>query len=391
LNLKLLLRPARLAKAVRSRLARAVDLRSAVDLGKKRFINNPAYKPELVPAGFAAHGHNSDDDTALLERICTAYIKAKECQQSVSETFRVSNEWLPIYERQLGPVMRALASRDIDALRLMYQNFYRDPCSTGLAGLHVDMNKCYFGNDIKEIYRHLFLCDALHRHELWREETKNAYTVQDLVSPDTGNPYGFFVDGTFLKVGSDYQHYYATKIRSLLSPSAHQVVIELGGGFGGMAYYLIRDNPKTTYVDFDLPENLALASYYLLKAFPELPSTLFGEAELTPQLLNESRIVLMPSFEIQKLQDRSVSVSFNSYSLAEMSPSAVQEYISHIARTTQGHFLHVNHTRNAVMTADDFVTDQHRFELLERRIAGWNLGRTPKADEFQFLYKTSRD
>ena len=390
MNPKLLLHPVRLAKAVRQKIARAAELRSAVDLGKKRFSNNPAYTPDSVHVGFAPRGHNADDDTALLERICTAYIKAKKCQQTASDNFKVSNEWLPIYERQLGPVMRALADRDIDALRVMYQNFYRDACSAGLAGLPVDMNKCYLGDDIKELYRHLFLCDALHRHELWREETKNAYTVQDLVSPDIGNPYGFFVDGTFLKVGSDYQHYYATNIRDLLSASARQVVVELGGGFGGMAYYLIRDNPKTGYIDFDLPENLALASYYLLKAFPELPSTLFGEAELTPQLLSKSRIVLMPSFEIQKLQDRSVSVSFNSYSLSEMSPSAVKEYIAHIARITKGHFLHVNHTRNAIATADDFIADQRGFRLLERRIAGWNLGRNPKADEFQFLYETSQ-
>lgn len=340
-----------------------------------------------MAAGFAQRRYDADDDTTLLKRICAAYIKAKEGQQSASETFKISNEWLPIYERQLGPVMRALANQHIDVLRRMYQNFFRDPCSTGLHGLPVDMNKYYFGPRIKEIHRHLFLSDALHRYELWKEETNNAYTIQNLVSPDIGNPYGFFVDGVFLKAGSDYLHFYASKIQSLLPSSTRPVVAELGGGFGGMAYYFLRDNPAATYIDFDLPENLALASYYLLKAFPDVPSTLFGEAELTPQLLGESRIIMMPSFEIQKLKNKGVSVSFNSYSLAEMSPSAVREYMAHIARITDGYFLHINHTRNAVLSADDFVTDEHGLELQERRIAGWNLGRNPSADEFQFLYK----
>jgi putative sugar O-methyltransferase len=388
-NLKLLFHPARLAAAINRRLRRSWRL--SVRSTRKRLADNPAYRTDLVPAGFALRQGDQSDDTALLRRICDAYIKAKECQRTASETYKVSNEWLPIYERPLRPVMDALAKSDINALRRMYQNYYRDPCSTGLTGLPVaDMNKCYFRGEIAQKYRHLVLCDVLHRHELWKQETKNAYSIRDLTSPDIGNPCGFFIEGVFLKGGSDYQHYYATKIRSLLSQSDRQVVVELGGGFGGMAYYFIRDNPEATYIDFDLPENLALASYYLLKAFPEASATLFGEADLTPETLRSSRIVLMPSFEIQKLQDKSVSVSFNSYSLAEMSGSAIKEYIAHITRITKGHFLHVNHTRNAVVNADNFGVEQHGFKLLERRVAGWTLGINRDADEFQFLYEANR-
>jgi putative sugar O-methyltransferase len=249
------------------------------------------------------------------------------------------------------------------------------------------MQKCYFGPKIKERYRHLFLGDVVHRHELWKQETDNKYSIADLVSPDIGNPYGFFVDGVFLKAGSDYQHCYAARIGSILQPSTQQTVVELGGGFGGMAYYIIRDNPHTTYIDLDLPENMSLATYYLLKAFPTLPALLYVEAELTTETLKNYRIVLMPSFEIQKLETKSVSVSFNSYSLAEMSPSAIQEYIDNIARITHGYFMHINHTRNAVVTADNFGVEKHGFRLLERRIAGWTLGLNPNADEFQFLYQ----
>jgi len=45
-----------------------------------------------------------------------------------------------------------------------------------------------------------------------------------------------------------------------------------------MAYYFIRDNVNSAYIDLDLPENSALTAYYLLKAFPDRRIRLFGEA-----------------------------------------------------------------------------------------------------------------
>lgn len=384
---RLLLKPIALTRAATHRVARHFALNKIIKAGRQRLQNSPAYRPDLVPAGFAPHRGDEKDDSELLERICSAYTKAKEVQRGASETYNVSNEWLPIYRQQLGPVMHALESHNIKALRAMYQNFYRDPCSTGLAGLPANMRRCYFGSVIKNRYRHLFLTDVVHRYELWKQETGHQFTTQVLTSPDIGNPYGYFVDNLFIKGGSDYQHFYATKIAALLKDANSQTVVELGGGFGGMAYYLIRDNPRVTYVDLDLPENTALASYYLLKAFPRLPTLLYGEANLSSETLSAYRIVLMPSFEIQKLLRKSVAVSFNSYSLAEMSRSTIDEYIGHITRITNGYFLQINHTRNAVVTADNFGIEKYGFRLLERKVAGWTLGLNPKADEYEFLYQ----
>jgi hypothetical protein len=65
-----------------------------------------------------------------------------------------------------------------------------------------------------------------------------------------------------------------------------KIVVELGGGFGGLAYYLIRDNPQVTYLDFDLPEATALASYYLMRSLPSLSIQLYGEVDLGQGPLN---------------------------------------------------------------------------------------------------------
>ena len=283
--------------------------------------------------------------------------------------------------------MSALLNEDLLALQGMYQNFFRDSCSNGLLGLPVNMQKTFFSGKIKDRYKRYFLGDILHRYDLWKQRTDNLYPAETLISPLVGNPFGYTRDGVFIRSGADYHHYYAHAIKQQLEPGKDHVIAELGAGFVGMAYYLLRDQSRLSYVDFDLPEALALASYYLMKALPNHPITLYGEADFSKASFGGSGIFMMPSFEITKMPAKSVSVSFNSYSLAEMSPSTISVYIEEIATITSNSFLHVNHTRNAIVSADNFGVEEHGFALAKRHFAGWTLGINPKSDEFEYLYK----
>ena len=361
----------------------------AIQAGRQRFAGDPNYRPDLIPACFVPRPGNDEDDSLILERIIAAYRRAKRKQPESGEAFNVSNEWLAIYEHNLGPVMRALLAGDIAELQRMYRNFFRDPCSTGLAGLPINVPNLFNGGHIKLKYREYIMCDVLHRFDLWRTRTGNKYPAAALSAPVVGNPYGYTVDGVFVRACGDYQHYYAHAIGELLLSTPNQVVLELGGGFGGLAFYLCRDHPQVTFIGFDLPEATALAAYYLMKSLPNVPIRLYGETELSQEALQAPGILLMPSFEILNMPDKSAAVSFNSYSLAEMSASTVKVYLDEIARITQGYFLHVNHTRNAVLSADDFEVERRGFHQLRREVAGWTLGINPSSDEYEFLYKSA--
>lgn len=359
----------------------------AIQAGRERFAGDPNYRPDLVPGYFVPRPGDDEDDSPILERIIAAYQKAKRKQPGSGEAFNVSNEWLAIYEHNLGPVMRALLAGNVAEVRRMYRNFFRDPCSAGLAGLPINIPNIFSGGHIRQKYREYIMCDVLHRYNLWQARTGNRYPAAALSSPIVGNPYGYTVDGIFVRACGDYQHYYAQAIGELLPSGANAVVLELGGGFGGLAYYLLRDHPQVTYVDFDLPEATALASYYLMKSLPNVPVWLYGEVEMSPAALQKAGCILMPSFEILNMQSKSAAVSFNSYSLAEMSPATVHAYLDEIGRVTNGYFLHVNHNRNAVLSAGDFEVERRGFKLLKHEIAGWTLGINPSSDEYEYLYK----
>ncbi len=359
----------------------------AIENGKRRFRNDPNFRPELVPGYFVPRIADDRDDLVTLKRIIAAYKKAKAKQKNAGEAFNVSNEWLPIYERNLGPVMKALLSENVTELRRMYQNFFRDPCSSGLVGLPINIPNLFSGGAIKQKFREYILCDVLHRYDLWKKRTGNKYSAAVLSAPLVGNPYGYTMEGVFIRGGADYQHYYAQAIAELMCYSTKQIVLELGEGFGGLAYYLVRDNPRVTYVGFDLPEATALASYYLMRCLPNVQARLYGEAELSAETLAAPGFVLMPSFEIMKMPSKSAAVSFNSYSLAEMSPATTHVYIDQIARITSGYFLHVNHNRNAALNADKFGVEERGFRLVSRELAGWTSGINPQSDEYEYLYK----
>jgi hypothetical protein len=48
--------------------------------------------------------------------------------------------------------------------------------------------------------------------------------------------------------------------------------------------------------------------------------------------------------------------------------------------------MHVNHTTNSLVKADDFGIERYGFELLYRKPALWNRGRKLVVDEYEFLY-----
>lgn len=330
------------------------------------------------------------ESSQIFERIIAAYNKSKMIQQTSSAVYQVSNDWIPIYDQHMGQIMEALSQHDVPGLKKIYNNFFRHSCSVGLHGLPVDMFQHYFSGNVTAEYQKLYMDDLLHRIRLWLETMETSCPLTDLTSPNLGNPYGCQIDGVFIRAGSDYQHYYATIIGRLIRSPEHKAVLELGAGFGGMAYYLLRDNDNLTYIDVDLPENAALTSFYLLSAFPEKKIALYGEIDLASDDVNNYDAVILPNFALKQLKSGSVDLAFNSYSLAEMSRETINNYINEFNRVCNKFIFHVNHNKVSLVKADEFPIDKNKFELVFRAPALWNMARNAEMDEFEYLYKNKQ-
>jgi hypothetical protein len=374
-----------LLRTIRQRLARRVEISRIIRRGRRRFSGDKRFRRHFVEQGFAPRPTRTVDDAALLRRICDAWSKTMEQQPFVSEAFQPHQWWRATQQANLEPVTRALAAYDFDSLRGMYRNFFRDRCSAGLCGL--PLSRIDSGFPVSKSSRELHLIDGLHRFDLWRSKTAGRFDSADLKPPEIGNPFGIVLDGVFVRSGSEDQHYCAHRIIDLLGFSAPSVVAEIGGGFGGMAYYLIRDRPGVTYLNFDLPETIALASYYLLSAFPDAKATLYGEAPLDAETLRSSRIILMPGFMMPQLPADSVGVAFNARILSDLSPAALHRYLAEIARTTRGQILHLNRMQGSVAADTWFAANAPEFRLVEKRLSEWNDARTLRPNEMEYLYE----
>ena len=132
-------------------LASRLEMRRFAQEGEVRFRADARYKLENVTKGFAPRLRSSEDDTELLERICDAYCAAIQDQESAPEAYRATIWWNQVRCTSLAGVIHALRTRDLHALKIMYENFFRHPCSAGLIHVPYGMARAYFSGPIKEL------------------------------------------------------------------------------------------------------------------------------------------------------------------------------------------------------------------------------------------------
>jgi hypothetical protein len=370
-KLKHLHHPFQTTKAAKALLATRFAMWRFAAHGKRRFRSDSRFFLQNVTEGFRSRLDKSTDDAELLERICMAYIKTVTDLQSVPDPFGATEKARQLRQRSLVPVAKALLTRDIDSLRRMYSNFFRDSCSAGLLGVPYGMSKAYFGGAIKDVHRRFYLSHVLYRIDYWASQTEGNFPLSDLSGPLVGNPFGVVIDETFVKVGAEYSHYCAYRVSELIG-AGPATVAEIRSGFGGMAYYLLRDKKTASYIGFDTPENIALTSYYLMKALPQLKFLLYGEGKLTREEVKQNNVALMPISEIANIPAESIDITFSSHALSDVVPEVLPEYLNHIVRITRGSFLSISN-RSVTKSISDLVSERWGlFRLAETRSSGWH-------------------
>ena len=85
--------------------------------------------------------------------------------------------------------------------------------------------------------------------------------------------------------------FYAEILSKYLSRNKKNIMMDIGGGYGKLGYYMMKNNQNLTFIDFDIPETLVLASFYLSKCFPNKKNLFYGEKDLDEKVLNEYDLI----------------------------------------------------------------------------------------------------
>jgi hypothetical protein len=306
-----------------------------------------------------------------IKRIVKAYKLAKFDQINASPEFQIKglwDEWISINFKKL---IFALETENIELLENLFNNIIREQCTIGLGGYDewVRYNSLFGRCYIKEVWIDYF------------NKLKDIQGNGDIEFPKVGNPCGVVYKGKIIPIESLRHAYRAEEIKNILNIQEKQLVVEIGGGYGGLGYQLISKLKKinANYILFDIPEVVAISSAFLLTALPGKEIMLYGEIPLVG-IKNNFEIGIFPHFSIESLEDDSVDLFYNSCSFSEMNGASAVKYLSVIDRCCRKYFMHDNHETTFIFRQYDGSSSEN--------IIGSKL--MPNPDYFKRIYKKIR-
>jgi len=142
--------------------------------------------------------------------------------------------------------------------------------------------------------------------------------------------------------------YYLSQIKSFtnLKSDEKNLILDIGGGYGGLSRVLKHYYTNSTFVIIDLPELCLLGSYYLKKCFPNSKIGIYRDFENLnnisyQNLIEYDFVILTPPF-MKKFNTEIFDLSINTTSLGEMTSEMQDYYTSNIERSTNKYFYSVN-------------------------------------------------
>lgn len=286
---------------------------------------------------------NDPEELKLVKRIFISFQKMKRDQEKVSNLYKPSSLWQKHIDKDYALFGESIAKNDFEGFHFFLTNFGTWKSYHGIENVDI------IRNNMGSILRRKYLKNTtfFNMLNMWKWHSKGERSVDSLNYPQHGNQCGAFLkdskksDKVFIGVGSFSNDIYGTTLEGLLD-EPHPIVADLGAGYGKFDYFVLRNIPKFTFIDFDLPEVLCVAAYYLMKTWPEKNALLYGEEEFDPSNLTAFDLIFMPSSEIEKLPKNSIDLFINKHSLGEMRKETAENFITHISNSSKL-FFHLNH------------------------------------------------
>lgn len=153
-------------------------------------------------------------------------------------------------------------------------------------------------------------------------------------------------------------------------------VLELGGGYGRVAWVFLEEFPQARYILCDIPPALAVAQRYLTELFPQRRTFGFrhfdSHAEVAEELAQAQIVFLTPN-QLDLLEPLGVDLFMNISSLHEMRPEQIAHFLSEADRHTAGcayikQWQHWHNPEDDVVVARDDYPIPERWQLVYSRV-----------------------
>lgn len=188
-------------------------------------------------------------------------------------------------------------------------------------------SKLYNSDDSKEIKK---------RYHLLKNITGEKFII-DNIGDDVGDPRHIEYNRIKLNFDNLYQLYHFWQISRFLSQMKVEPkkIVEIGAGYGNLASKIKKLYKHSSYIIYDLPEVLAIQTYYLKKHFPNAKFVFLEDFLRNREIINEGLFdfALLPAWYSDSLEDNSVDVFINMRSMMEMNNEIISNYFNIIQRS----------------------------------------------------------
>lgn len=307
------------------------------------------------------------DDYELVSELAEYYKHLKSQQVLQKSEYLPGGEWL-VHTTSRTRLYKALLDGEIEEASSLLRNFWRNELGV-IVKEHATFESLMQPGNLKSDFAEKMAHDIV----IWKNLYNRPFRV--LATPQVGNPWGYKWEGVVIAPKAMRYDALAVQTMLLLDEGADNVLVEIGAGYGGFAHALFTSGYKGTYVNFDLPETLVVAAYFLRKALPEKNIQLHdGEAMDWETQFSAWDLILSPNWAIDSLERNSVDMVINTFSLSEMPFTVMSNYIQVISRICKSFFLHNNMDRKGVVNqgyertpASEFPVPEADFQLLYKR------------------------
>ena len=277
------------------------------------------------------------EDEKLYKRLMTAYKQMKKDQSEMYAEFKPSSAWQKFVDTEYNILSKALADNSLKDFSFFLTNFGAWKKYQGIENATLIRNN-------NTLWRKMYLKKFIFEKQLktWKWITNNKKPISELSYPKFGNQLGAEIENTFIGPGSFFNEVYGSLLDEITSDKKRPIIADLGAGYGKLAYFILRKKQNFCFIDFDIPEVLTLASFYLMKTFPKKKVLLYGEDEFNKEALRKYDLIFMPPWEIKKTEEDSIDLFINKNSLGEMTKEAAEANVFYICKASQ-YFFHMNH------------------------------------------------
>lgn len=311
------------------------------------------------------------EDVLLCQRLIGSYRKASFNKVNIENN--TSQIWSQELKKYCGKLISILESDNAEELARVLSSMFKEDFVYGLAsGSLIENAHSRIGAKIWSMkYQDNIVALAEYLGVVRTESTQQGikgHALQDGLDavvakieksigismdfPDIGASYGIKANDSLITMEHPEHLYVSLRIdcaiRDYLEDRKDKPLnlVEIGAGFGGLAYWAIKLKKINidTYTIIDLPLINVLQGYFLIKAFGASNVRLYGET-----FNNDASIFILPIVAFEAEIKKDIDVLINENSMPEMSDEIVRSYILYAKKQLSGIFFSYNHEAYSVV------------------------------------------